>query len=130
MNDHVSIWIGNFENEEELMNYTNIEYTEDGDSISSTFEKDFNLDYYDRDLIEKKWISKSTNSVKDLLDGFSYSNQFLEQFDTIRYSEEFNAAILIYNLEYDAQKTKGKFKNSDLKFIGVAQYTITVDDRW
>ena len=39
MNDHVSIWIGNFENEEELMNYTNIEYTEDGDSISSTFEK-------------------------------------------------------------------------------------------
>ena len=106
MNDHVSIWIGNFENEEELMNYTNIEYTEDGDSISSTFEKDFNLDYYNRDLIEKKWISKSTNSVKDLLDGFSYSDQFLEQFDTIRYSEEFNAAILIYNLEYDAQKQK------------------------
>ncbi|MGR5939191.1 hypothetical protein ACT7CW_01145 [Bacillus pacificus] len=61
---------------------------------------------------------------------FSYSDQFLEQFDTIRYSEEFNAAILIYNLEYDAQKTKGKFRNSDLKFIGVAQYTITVDDRW
>ncbi|MFJ8413915.1 immunity 22 family protein [Bacillus paramycoides] len=130
MNDHVSIWIGNFESKEELMNYTNIEYTEDGDSISSAFEKDFNLDYYDRDLIEKKWISKSTNSVKDLLDGFSYSDQFLEQFDTIRYSEEFNAAILIYNLEYDAQKTKSKCKNSDLKFIGVAQYTITVDDRW
>ncbi|CAI8706331.1 MULTISPECIES: immunity 22 family protein [Bacillus] len=130
MNDHVSIWIGNFESKEELMNYTNIEYTEDGDSISSAFEKDFNLDYYDRDLIEKKWISKSTNSVKDLLDGFSYSDQFLEQLDTIRYSEEFNTAILIYNLEYDAQKTKSKFKNSDLKFIGVAQYTITVDDRW
>ncbi|WP_426980660.1 immunity 22 family protein [Bacillus pseudomycoides] len=130
MNDHVSIWIGNFESKEELMNYTNIGYTEDGDSISSAFEKDFNLDYYDRDLIEKKWISKSTNSVKDLLDGFSYSDQFLEQLDTIRYSEEFNTAILIYNLEYDAQKTKSKFKNSDLKFIGVAQYTITVDDRW
>ena len=44
--------------------------------------------------------------MKDLLDGFSYSDQFLEQFDTIRYSEEFNAAILIYNLEYDAQKQK------------------------
>lgn len=130
MNDHVSVWIGNFGGKEELMNYTNIEYTEDGDSISSVFEKDFNLDYYDRDLVEKKWISKSTNSMKDLLDGFSYSDQFLEQFDTINYSEEFNSAILIYNMEYDAKKIKSKYKNSELKFIGVAQYTIIVDDRW
>lgn len=130
MNNHVSIWVGNFGSKEELMNYTNVEYTEDGDSISSVFEKDFNLDYYDRDLIEKKWISKSTNSVKDLLDGFSYSDQFLEQFDTISYSAEFNTAILIYNLEYDAKKTKSKYNNSELKFIGVAQYTITFDDRW
>ena len=130
MNNHVSIWVGNFGSKEELMNYTNVEYTEDGDSISSVFEKDFNLDYYDRDLIEKKWISKLTNSVKDLLDGFSYSDQFLEQFDTISYSAEFNTAILIYNLEYDAKKTKSKYNNSELKFIGVAQYTITFDDRW
>jgi len=130
MNDHVSIWIGNFGSKEELMNYINIEYTEDGDSISSVFEKDFNLDYYDRDLVEKKWISKSTNSVKDLLDGFSYSDQFLEQFDTINYSDEFNSAILIYNMEYDAKKIKSKYKNSELKFIGVAQYTIIVDDKW
>ncbi|MDQ0224445.1 immunity 22 family protein [Metabacillus niabensis] len=130
MNDHVSIWIGNFGSKEELMNYTNIKYTEDGDSISSVFEKDFNLEYYDHDLVEKKWISKSTNSVKDLLDGFSYSDQFLEQFNTINFSEEFNAAILIYNLEYDAKKIKSKYKNSELKFIGVTQYTIIVDDRW
>ena len=130
MNDHVSIWIGNFGSKEELINYTNIEYTEDGDSISSVFEKDFNLGYYNRDLVEKKWISKSINSVKDLLDGFSYSDQFLEQFDTINYSEEFNSAILIYNMEWDSKKIKSKYKNSELKFIGVAQYTIIVDDRW
>lgn len=130
MNDHVSIWIGNFGSKEELINYTNIEYTEDGDSISSVFEKDFNLGYYNRDLVEKKWISKSINSVKDLLDGFSYSDQFLEQFDTINYSEEFNSAILIYNMECDSKKIKSKYKNSELKFIGVAQYTIIVDDRW
>lgn len=28
------------------------------------------------------------------------------------------------------EKTKSKRKNSGLKFIGVAQYTITLDDRW
>lgn len=30
--------------------------------------------------------------MKDLLDGFSYSDQFLEQFSTINYNEEFNSA--------------------------------------
>ncbi|RDW16451.1 hypothetical protein CWR48_16325 [Oceanobacillus arenosus] len=130
MNDNVSIWIGNFESKEELENYTNIEYTDDGDSISSIFERDFNLEYYDRDLVEKKWISPSTNNVKELLKGFSYSNQFFEQYDTSNYKEESNVAILIYNMEYDANKTKIKYKNSELKFIGVAHYIITVDDRW
>ncbi|MGD6842164.1 immunity 22 family protein [Bacillus infantis] len=56
MHYYVSMWIGNFGSKEELMNYTNIEYTEDGDSISSVFEKDFNLDYYDRDLVEKNGL--------------------------------------------------------------------------
>lgn len=130
MSDKVSVWIGNFESNDELMNYTNIEYTEDGDSISSIFEKIFNLDYYDRDLVEKKRISQPTNNVKELLKGFSYSDQFIKQFDIVNQEKEFNAAILVYNFEYDAQKTKIKYKNSELEFIGIAQYTITVDDRW
>lgn len=129
MSENVSIWIGKFESKEELMNYTNIQYTEDGDSISSIFEKDFHLDYYDRDLVEKKWISQPTNNITELLNGFSYSDQF-EKLYSKSYNKEFNAAILIYNMEYDAKKTKVKYKNNELEFIGCTEYIITVDDRW
>ncbi|WP_243521868.1 immunity 22 family protein [Bacillus pseudomycoides] len=130
MNEKVSVWIGNFESKAELMDYINIEYTEDGDSLSSIFEKNFHLDYYDRDLVEKKWISQPTNNIRDLLKGFSYSDQFIKRFDVINHEKEFNTTILVYNLEYDAQETKIKYNNNEMEFIGVAQYTIVIDDRW
>ncbi|EEM16303.1 hypothetical protein COL87_26260 [Bacillus pseudomycoides] len=39
MNEKVTVWIGNFESNDEFENYTNIKYTEDGDSIPSIFEQ-------------------------------------------------------------------------------------------
>jgi Immunity protein 22 len=130
MKQNVSIWIGDFNSEEEFVNYTQVKYTEDGDSIPSNFEEDFNLTYYDRDLVEKRLTSKHTNSVKELLGGFSYSDQFLDQVDNMDYSENFNCAILIYDMKYDDKETIAKFKNNKMKFLSVAEYTIIVDDRW
>lgn len=130
MKENVSIWVGNFESKDDFLNYTNIEYTEDGDSISSNFEKDFNLIYYDRDLVEKEWFSQSINNKKDLLKGFSYVDQFIQQFDNTHCEKKFNAAILIYNMECNAKERKVKFKNNELEFVGVYQYRIPVDDRW
>ena len=37
----VSLWLGNFESEDRLMEYTTEEYTEDGDGIASEFCKEF-----------------------------------------------------------------------------------------
>ncbi|AIK36152.1 hypothetical protein BG07_4713 [Bacillus pseudomycoides] len=131
MNEKVTVWIGNFESNDEFENYTNIKYTEDGDSIPSIFEQHFNLGYYDRDLVEKKWIFQPlTNNIQDLLKGFSYYEQFTEQFDNVNFNKEFNTAILVYNFEYDARKTKITYKNNELECIGVAQYTVIVDERW
>ncbi|MEH6852939.1 immunity 22 family protein, partial [Bacillus pseudomycoides] len=116
---------------DELENYTNIKYTEDGDSIPSIFERNFDLGYYDRDLVEKKWTGQtSVNNIQDLLQSFSFSDQFSEQFDNINLKKEFNTVILVYNFEYDARKTRITYKNNELECIGVAQYTVIVDDRW
>ncbi|MCX2824523.1 hypothetical protein COM13_22475 [Bacillus pseudomycoides] len=94
MNEKVTVWIGNFESNDEFENYTNIKYTEDGDSIPSIFEQHFNLGYYDRDLVEKKWIFQPlTNNIQDLLKGFSYYEQFTEQFDNINFNKESNTAM-------------------------------------
>ncbi len=130
MKEKVSIWVGNFESKDEFLNYTNTEYTENGDSISSNFEKDFNLIYYDRDLVEKEWVSQSKNNIKDLLKGFSYVDQFIQQFNNTNREKKFNAVILIYNMESNAKERKVKFKNNELEFVGVYQYRIPVDDRW
>ncbi|ENQ3105365.1 Immunity protein 22 [Bacillus sp. 491mf] len=131
MNEKVTVWIGNFESNDELENYTNIKYTEDGDSIPSIFERNFDLGYYDRDLVEKKWTGQtSVNNIQDLLQSFSFSDQFSEQFDNINLKKEFNTVILVYNFEYDARKTRITYKNNELECIGVAQYTVIVDDRW
>ncbi|PGZ95433.1 hypothetical protein COE51_20395 [Bacillus pseudomycoides] len=131
MNEKVTVWIGNFESNDELEKYTNIKYMEDGDSIPSIFEQNFNLSYYDRDLVEKKWIGQSpANNIQDLLKDFSYYEQFTEQFDNINLKKEFNTAILVYNFAYDARKTKITYNNNELECIGVAHYTVIVDDRW
>ena len=130
MKEKVSIWVGNFESKDEFLNYTNNEYTEDGDSISSNFEKDFNLIYYDRDLVEKEWVSQSKNNIKDLLKDFSYIDQLIQQFNYTNCEKKLNAAILIYNMEYNAKERKVKFKSNELEFVGVYQYRISIDDRW
>ncbi|WJV19379.1 immunity 22 family protein [Rossellomorea marisflavi] len=130
MKDHVSIWIGNFTSEEELVEYTTNKYTNDGDSIPSIFEKDFSLSYYDRDGVEKGWASEHANSIKELLGGFSYSDQFLGQIDNMGCSEKFNCAILIYNMKYDVETTKGQYKNNEMRFYDVAVYEDSPDDRW
>jgi hypothetical protein len=41
MENMVSIWLGNFETENALLEYTAESYTEDGDWVSSTFCKEF-----------------------------------------------------------------------------------------
>ena len=49
MKQKVSLWLGNFASQEEFQEYFKISYKEDGDSVSSEFETDFHLSYYDRD---------------------------------------------------------------------------------
>lgn len=128
MKNKVSIWIGNFKNRDELIKYTNIEYTEEGDSIPSFFEKDFRLDYYDRDLVEKSFISIPTDNIKELLADFSYSESFSKELHINK--QEYNTAILIYEYEYDGREKSIKHNQNELEFIGAIEYQAVVDDRW
>ncbi|HLR36236.1 MAG TPA: immunity 22 family protein [Tissierellales bacterium] len=83
MKNYVSLWLGNFLSSDDVEKYTKVRYTEDGDSIFSQFEKDFRLEYYDRDLIEKDWISELDDNIKNLLIGFSYDDKLLNEFHSI-----------------------------------------------
>lgn len=125
MKNDVSLWLGCFNDFDALETYTEIKYNEDGDSIPSIFEKDFQLGYYDRDLVEKDWIPYAEDDIEKLLVDFSYDNQLIHQYNNIELKSKYNTIILIYNYNYNKE---GKIVNSvdnntyKLDFIGTAEY--------
>src|SRR5699024_2383721 len=83
--------------------YTEIKYTDDGDSIPSEFEKEFKLGYYDRDLVEKDWISDADDNIDELLVDFSYDDQLISHFKKEDLKFKYNTIILIYNYNYSEE---------------------------
>ncbi|WP_121639136.1 immunity 22 family protein [Virgibacillus sp. Bac330] len=125
MKNDVSLWLGNFQNFDDLEKYTEVKYDEDGDSIPSTFEKEFKLGYYDRDLIEKDCIQDAEDDIEKLLMDFSYDDQLIKQFTNVRLSSKYNTIILIYNYNYvnDGRAINSVSNNEyELDFIGTAEY--------
>ncbi|MEI3614133.1 immunity 22 family protein [Pseudogracilibacillus sp. SO30301A] len=125
MKNDVSLWLGNFSNFDELEKYTEVKYEVEGDSIPSTFERDFKLGYYDRDLIEKDWLTDSEDQIKELLMDFSYDDQLIQQFMDVKLSSKYNTILLIYNYNYvkDGRAINSVSNNEYiLNFIGIAEY--------
>ena len=121
MKQKVSLWLGNFASQEEFQEYFKISYKEDGDSVSSEFEIDFHLSYYDRDLVEKDWVDVPENNIDVLLEGFSYDEEIIMQFPKI--SSTYNTIVLIYDFDYSKEELKVSNNSSGtLEFIGIAEY--------
>jgi len=126
MESKVSIWMGLFEGEEEFQKYTSIDYTVDGDSIPSEFEKEFDLEYYDRALVEKKYIYKTSN-IEKLFNKFSYSDSF--QKNDLIVKQEYNSIILIYDIENVIDNTN-ILKDKTMDYMGEIIYEKIVEDKW
>src|SRR5699024_4896935 len=123
MKNYVSQWLGNFLSSDDVERYTKVRYTEDGDSIISQFEKDFRLGYYDRDLIEKDWISEPDDNIKNLLIGFSYDDKLLNEFHSI--DKKYNTILLIYNYNYnngDRVISNARNESYSMDYIGSTVY--------
>jgi len=125
MKNDVSLWLGNFNKFNELEKYTEVKYDEDGDSIPSTFEREFKLGYYERDLIEMDWIPVPKDNIKELLMDFSYGDQLIKQLVDVKLSSTYNTIILIYNYNYIKDSRAIDTVHNDeyeLKFTGTAEY--------
>lgn len=100
----VSLWLGTFSSGEEFNEYVEIKFDEDGNYIKSGFQKDFQIDKYDFDSVEKDWIMDSCEDVFSLLSGFSYDNEIIPKFEkmiSIDKLRKYNSIILLYNFQYD-----------------------------
>ncbi len=117
----VSLFIGNSSSSEELQNYILVSYSEDGDAISSRFEKDFNIVSYDHDFIEAEFYEEPSDDLRVLLEGFSYDKEITPKFIKIcgeRLNQEANSVILLYNFQYH----ENVIETDQFRFLGTIQY--------
>jgi hypothetical protein len=100
----VSIWLGNIESQNHLDKYVNLTYDEDGESVTSKFFLDFNVDMdeIDEDFIEKAVLDVKYDNISVLLEGCSYEEFIIPQVRKhVILNKLYNAVILIYNFEYE-----------------------------
>lgn len=115
MKNNVSIWVGNFQDDEQLENYLLMEYLDNEDLPRSQFTKDFKIDYYDQ-AFQEAYCAEDFLSVENLIEPISYSETFINQIK----SEEknYNSLIAVYKYKYDGEVKQ----NSNVFFLGVYEY--------
>ncbi|MEC0600572.1 immunity 22 family protein [Bacillus spizizenii] len=124
----VSLWIGSINDDESLSKYVELDYNEDeGDFLPSQFLIDFDIDIddLDEDFIEKVAHEKACNNLPSLIGGCSYDSVILPRFENMvgtTIPEQINAAVLLYNFEYDGREKEINAKNYSFKFIGAVPY--------
>lgn len=118
----VSLWLGNFSDEESFREFMEIKYTNDGDSIQSEFKKQFKIEYYDIDFSEVDYTEEQSNDLKVLLEGFSNDYEIIPKFKEKYSGNMYNSIVLLYDFEYD-NNINYKNGNNILEFIGCVDYS-------
>lgn len=119
----VSLWLGNFSNEESFREFMEIKYTDDGDSIPSKFKKQFKIEYYDIDFSEVDYMEEQSNDLEVLLEGFSNDYEIIPKLKEKYDGHMYNSIVLLYDFEYDANKINYQNENNTLDFIGCVDYS-------
>ena len=119
----VSLWLGNFNNEETFREFMEIKYTDDGDSIPSKFKKQFKIDYYDIDFSEIDYMEEKSNDLEVLLEGFSNDYEIIPKLNEKYNGGIYNSIVLLYDFEYDFNEENYKDKDNMLDFIGCVDYS-------
>lgn len=119
----VSMWIGNFASREELDNYIDLRYDDDGEIVSSKFYDAFQIDIDDIDdyLIEKEYCDSRFSNVYDHIIGASYADVIIDNLKKIEDAlaiPDSNSIILIYNYKYCGQVKE----QPNIKFIATVNY--------
>lgn len=104
MKGKVSIWLGHFESQEDLQDYTKENYTENGD-LTCTFYTDFGIKYIDNQFRE---VAFSEPITVELIEQASYSESFMDSIEDGELSN-YNSIILCYDYDYDGNvQTKNR----------------------
>ncbi len=129
----VSLWIGNFDTEENMKNYFKVSYSEGGYRINSLFENDFTIGKYNEDFSERNFLGEINKPLDELLLGLPYYNQILPKFMEILKDYdglEGNTIMLLYDFKFHGYKKSEEGEGYKIQFIGAVAYEADVDMEW
>ena len=114
---HVFTATGRFSTFDQLCDYLDQTYTEDGDGLPSSFMREVGLSHYEPACIEAT-ISDlcKPEPLSRLLSGASYSNQWLDKVDGSKLA---SAAICVYEPNQLRHPSR-----SSLEYIGSYDYVV------
>ncbi len=116
---YVSIWLGNFPDDNALLKYASETHFDKNDNVIPTpFSTDFfGGKYYpfDTDFWERA-VVKPSNDLAKLVEPFSYGDTF--EVDGIKLNKTYNAVILVYDFEYEPTASI----NVQVDFIAAVPY--------
>jgi hypothetical protein len=133
----LSLWIGQFGSEDELMEYVEFVYAdvdddeddEEGES-SCPFATDAGLDWFDHDVQEANFLEEGLSDAEEALAGHSYSSSFaaaaaaaIQQVKTARD----NAIFILYDFAYDPKVARPK-NEGRLRFVGTFTFDKNAPD--
>lgn len=122
--DQVSLWLGQFDTEEQLREYVNFIYLEDC-VVKPKFCNDFLIDFFDEDFIEAFIEGLPSNNVLDLLVGCSYDDVIIPKYEKLMmkgFNLKVNTAILLFNFKYHEKVLESTYNNKCIKYIGTVKY--------
>lgn len=122
---YVSLWLGNFEQQEQLEEILKISYSEEGDFVPSTFAAHFNSKRYDDAVREAERYEKPVATLGHLLEGFSYDDEIIPRFTALcgdELPESYNAVILLYNFQYVGDLLDVVIQENRIKYMGTVDY--------
>jgi len=91
------IWLARFNSQDELENYVDRVYPDDGDDPYCRFASDAGLGYFDHDFLEVAYAETSAELLKNmdkLSFAANYKDQLLARLDKINYDNK-NSIILL-----------------------------------
>ncbi|MGT2743033.1 immunity 22 family protein [Streptococcus plurextorum] len=117
----VSIWIGNFNSKNDLEDYFDLKYDDEGEVNPSAFYNEYKIDIDDIDdyLIEKEVFDVRHTDLFNMLNGASYENNIISNLKALFIEGTIpssNTIILIYNYSY----------LGDIRFTSNSQFFGTV----
>lgn len=121
-----SLWLGTSQSFNQLQEYVDMEYTEDGDGIDSKFGVNFGFGNYDEDNIEIMFYEEPKIHIEEILQDFSYSEIIIPRFKDlmkkVNVGDSMNSVILLYDFRYDAERVKDTYEDLEFIFVGAVSY--------